>query len=152
MNASLTHPAPAAHAVGEVPGIERLQGRTHDELFDAPTFAAWYAPGIFTAVMDYIDFCDGAPRPHVAAAARQASEALRTLSTEEVRRASRCYPHFRAPAEQGGIVHLAEVDVFVAVRHGLPLVLCADRLAPRRVGRLTTRRGVDQECRKRRTV
>lgn len=63
MNTSLTHPAPAAHPVSEVPGIERLRGRSRDELFDALTFAAWYAPGIFTAVMDYIDFCDGELSP-----------------------------------------------------------------------------------------
>ncbi len=63
MNASLTHPAPAAHPVGEVPGVERLRGRSRDELFDALTFAAWYAPGVFTAVMDYTDFCDGELSP-----------------------------------------------------------------------------------------
>jgi hypothetical protein len=27
------------------------------------TWFAWYAPGIFTAVMDYMDHCDGEPLP-----------------------------------------------------------------------------------------
>ena len=63
MNASLTHSAPAAHAIGEVPGADRLHGRTQAELADAMTWLAWYAPGTFTAVMDYIDFCDGELSP-----------------------------------------------------------------------------------------
>ncbi|MGH3246523.1 MAG: hypothetical protein ACRDOI_09960 [Trebonia sp.] len=60
MNASLTHHAPAAHAADDVPGTDRLRGRTQDELADAMTWLAWYAPGIFTAVMDYMDHVDGA--------------------------------------------------------------------------------------------
>ncbi|HEX7163358.1 MAG TPA: hypothetical protein VF223_19235 [Trebonia sp.] len=59
MNASVTHPAPAAHLIGDVPGADRLGGRTQTELADAMTWLAWYAPGIFTAVMDYMDYCDG---------------------------------------------------------------------------------------------
>jgi hypothetical protein len=27
------------------------------------TWLAWYAPGIYNAVMDYIDYCDGDPAP-----------------------------------------------------------------------------------------
>jgi hypothetical protein len=49
--------------VGEVPGADRLHGRTQGELADAMTWLAWYAPGIFTAVMDYMDHVDGALAP-----------------------------------------------------------------------------------------
>jgi hypothetical protein len=64
MNASVTHLAPAVYGNAELPTLEvagtgRLHGRTRDELFDALTFAAWYAPGVFTAVMDYMDCVDG---------------------------------------------------------------------------------------------
>ena len=63
MNASVTYPGPAAHLPGEIPGADRLLGRTRDELADALTWLAWYAPGTYTAVMDYMDHCDGEPRP-----------------------------------------------------------------------------------------
>ena len=59
MNASMTHPAPAAHLIPEVPGTDRILGRSRDDLADAMTWLAWYAPGIFTAVMDYMDTIDG---------------------------------------------------------------------------------------------
>lgn len=59
MNASMTHPAPAAHLILEVPGMDRIRGRSRSELADAMTFLAWYAPGIFRAVMDYMDTVDG---------------------------------------------------------------------------------------------
>jgi hypothetical protein len=55
----MTHPAPAAHLISEVPGRDRLLGRSQVELADAMTWLAWYAPGIFTAVMDYMDTVDG---------------------------------------------------------------------------------------------
>jgi hypothetical protein len=55
----MTHPAPAAHLIAEVPGTDRILGRSQAELADAMTFFAWYAPGIFTAVMDYMDTIDG---------------------------------------------------------------------------------------------
>ena len=63
MNASVTHPAPAPHVIADVPGAERLRGRTQTELADAMTWLAWYAPGIFTAVMDYTDHCNGELTP-----------------------------------------------------------------------------------------
>ena len=66
MNPSMTHPAPAAHLPGEVPGKDRILGRTQAELADAMTFLAWYAPGTFTAVMDYMDTVDGEPIPATA--------------------------------------------------------------------------------------
>ncbi|HEY7278082.1 MAG TPA: hypothetical protein VH594_19085 [Trebonia sp.] len=59
MNASMTHQASAAHLQGEVPGRDRLRGRSQTELADAMTWLAWYAPGTFTAVMDYMDTVDG---------------------------------------------------------------------------------------------
>lgn len=59
MNESMTHPAPVAHPVGDVPGTDRILGRSKAELADAVTWLAWYAPGIFTAVMDYMDTVDG---------------------------------------------------------------------------------------------
>ena len=66
MNPSMTHPAPAAHLLSEfseVPGKDRILGRTQANLADAMTFLAWYAPGTFTAVMDYMDTVDGEPLP-----------------------------------------------------------------------------------------
>jgi hypothetical protein len=49
--------------MSEVPGADRLRGRTQDELGDAMTWLAWYAPGTFTAVMDYMDHCDAQADP-----------------------------------------------------------------------------------------
>jgi hypothetical protein len=63
VNASMTHPAPAAHPLGEVPGTDRLLGRTRTELAEAMTWLAWYAPGTFQAVMDYMDTVNGEPLP-----------------------------------------------------------------------------------------
>jgi hypothetical protein len=65
VNASLTHQDPAAHVMRDVPGADRLRGRTQTELADAMTWLAWYAPGIFTAVMDYMDHVDGELAPAV---------------------------------------------------------------------------------------
>jgi hypothetical protein len=59
VNASVTRSAPAARRTGDVPGRDRLLGRTQPELADAMTWLAWYAPGTFTAVMDYMDHVDG---------------------------------------------------------------------------------------------
>ena len=63
MNTSISRSAKAAHVIGEVPGADRLLGRTRDELADAMTWLAWYAQGTFTAVMDYLDYCNGEPIP-----------------------------------------------------------------------------------------
>jgi len=63
VNASMTHPAPAAHLLSEVPGADRLLGRSSAELADAMTWLAWYAPGTFTAVMDYMDTVNGELTP-----------------------------------------------------------------------------------------
>jgi hypothetical protein len=56
-------PRPAAHPVSEVPGTDRIRGRSQAELADAMTWLAWYAPGTFTAVMDYTDTINGEPIP-----------------------------------------------------------------------------------------
>jgi hypothetical protein len=39
--------------------MDRILGRSQPELADAMTWLAWYAPGIFQAVMDYMDTVDG---------------------------------------------------------------------------------------------
>ena len=40
------------------PDEARLRGLTHQQLADRLTWLAWYQPGIFGAVMDYMDFSD----------------------------------------------------------------------------------------------
>ena len=40
------------------PDEARLRGLTCQQLADRLTWLAWYQPGIFTAVMDYMDFSD----------------------------------------------------------------------------------------------
>ena len=59
MPTSVSHPAPAAHPLGDVPGADRLLGRTQAELADAMTWLAWYASGVYTTVMDYLDHVNG---------------------------------------------------------------------------------------------
>ena len=59
MPTSVSHSAPAAHPLAEVPGADRLLGRTQAELADAMTWLAWYAPGVYQAVMDYTDHVNG---------------------------------------------------------------------------------------------
>jgi hypothetical protein len=63
VKASLTHPTLATHAMGDIPGTDRLLGRTQAELADAMTWLAWYAPGIYNAVMDYMDYVNGELAP-----------------------------------------------------------------------------------------
>jgi hypothetical protein len=61
MQASLSHPDPSAHPHGDFADAlydERLRGLTHDQLADRLRWLSWYAPGIFTAVMDYMEFTD----------------------------------------------------------------------------------------------
>ena len=40
------------------PDEARLRGLTHEQLADRLTWLAWYQPGVFNAVMDYMDFSD----------------------------------------------------------------------------------------------
>jgi hypothetical protein len=63
MTTSISRTTRRAHVPAEVQGIDRLRGRTRDELFDALTWLAWYRSGTFTAVLDYLDHCDGEPIP-----------------------------------------------------------------------------------------
>jgi hypothetical protein len=56
---SVSHPAPPTHALGEVAGADRLLGRTQTELAEAMTWLAWYAPGVYNGVMDYMDHVNG---------------------------------------------------------------------------------------------
>jgi hypothetical protein len=61
MQASLSHPAPSAHPhgdLGDTPDDERLRGLTRDQLEDRLRWLSWWAPGVFTAVMDYTDFTE----------------------------------------------------------------------------------------------
>jgi hypothetical protein len=67
MTTSLSNHGPSARPVDsfdedpldeENPGESRLRGLSHQQLADRLTWLAWYQPGIFTAVMDYMEFCD----------------------------------------------------------------------------------------------
>jgi len=65
MQASLSHPAASAHANANVnadfvdtPYDARLRGLTREQLADRLRWLSWYAPGIFTGVMDYMEFTD----------------------------------------------------------------------------------------------
>ena len=40
------------------PDEARVRGLTHQQLADRLTWLAWYQPGIFAAVMDYMEFSD----------------------------------------------------------------------------------------------
>jgi hypothetical protein len=37
---------------------ERLRGLTHEQLADRLRWLSWWAPGVFAAVMDYMEFAD----------------------------------------------------------------------------------------------
>jgi hypothetical protein len=69
MRTSMTQAAPVAHPLREVApqpevfGADRLRGRSRQELAEAMTWLAWYAPGTFTAVLDYMDTVNGEPLP-----------------------------------------------------------------------------------------
>jgi hypothetical protein len=67
MTTSLSNPAPSARPVDgfdESPHDEdnpceaRLRGLSRQQLADRLTWLSWYQPGIFTAVMDYMEFTD----------------------------------------------------------------------------------------------
>jgi hypothetical protein len=67
MTISLSNPTPSPRPVDgfdeypydeDTPDELRLRGLTHQQLADRLTWLAWYQPGIFTAVMDYMDFID----------------------------------------------------------------------------------------------
>jgi hypothetical protein len=67
MTTSLSNPSPSARPVDgfdedpydeDHPDEARLRGLTHQQLGDRLTWLAWYQPGIFNAVMDYMEFSD----------------------------------------------------------------------------------------------
>jgi hypothetical protein len=61
MQASLSHPAPSAHPDGDfddTPYDERLRGLTREQLEDRLRWLSWWAPGVFAAVMDYMELAD----------------------------------------------------------------------------------------------
>ena len=61
MQASLSHPAPSAHpdaGFDDSQYGERLRGLTREQLEDRLRWLSWWAPGVFTGVMDYMEFAD----------------------------------------------------------------------------------------------
>ena len=61
MQASLSYPASSAHPdddFDDTPYDERLRGLTHEQLEDRLRWLSWWAPGVFTAVMDYMELAD----------------------------------------------------------------------------------------------
>ncbi len=42
----------------DTPDEARVRGLTHEQLADRLTWLSWYQPGVFNAVMDYMDFSD----------------------------------------------------------------------------------------------
>jgi hypothetical protein len=66
MTTSLSNHTPSARAVDGFEGIPledspyetRLRGLSHQQLTDRLNWLSWYQPGIFTAVMDYMQFVD----------------------------------------------------------------------------------------------
>jgi len=72
MEASLSHLTPSAHSHGDFADAlydERLRGLTYDQLVDRLRWLSWYAPGVFAAVMDFMEFTDAlaADAGHVSA-------------------------------------------------------------------------------------
>jgi hypothetical protein len=70
MTTSLSNHGPSARPVDgftESPHDEdnpyeaRVRGLSHQQLADRLTWLAWYQPGVFTAVMDYMEFSDRKP-------------------------------------------------------------------------------------------
>jgi hypothetical protein len=71
MQASLSHPAPSAHpdaGFDDTPYGERLRGLTREQLEDRLRWLSWWAPGVFTGVMDYMEFADALAADTVRAA------------------------------------------------------------------------------------
>jgi hypothetical protein len=58
MSSSVSHPEPVMHDFGDSQEEERLCGLTRQQLADRLTWLAWWAPGTFQAVMDYMEFVD----------------------------------------------------------------------------------------------
>jgi hypothetical protein len=67
MTASLSNHDPSARPADgfeenppdeDNPFEARLRGLSHQQLADRLIWLSWYQPGVFTAVMDYMEFCD----------------------------------------------------------------------------------------------
>jgi hypothetical protein len=58
MSSSVSHPDPVMHDFGDSQADERLRGLTRQQLADRLTWLAWWSPGTFQAVMDYMEFLD----------------------------------------------------------------------------------------------
>ena len=58
MHSSVPQPAPVTHEFGDTPPEDRLRGLDRQQLADRLTWLSWWAPGTFTAVMDYMEFVD----------------------------------------------------------------------------------------------
>jgi hypothetical protein len=67
MTTSLSNHGPSARPVDgfdanpcdlDNPYEARLRGLSHQQLADRLNWLSWYQPGIFTAVMDYMEFID----------------------------------------------------------------------------------------------
>jgi hypothetical protein len=58
MHSSVPQPAPVTREFGDTPPEERLRGLDQQQLADRLTWLAWWAPGTFAAVMDYMQFVD----------------------------------------------------------------------------------------------
>jgi hypothetical protein len=57
MTTSLSNRGPSARPVDNLYEA-RLRGLSHQQLADRLTWLSWYQPGIFTALMDYMEFSD----------------------------------------------------------------------------------------------
>ena len=58
MTTSLSNRGPSARHHEDNPCEARLRGLSRQQLADRLNWLSWYQPGIFTAVMDYMDFSD----------------------------------------------------------------------------------------------
>ncbi len=58
MHSSVPQPCPVTHEFGDSPAEERLRGLDRQQFADRLTWLSWWAPGTFTAVMDYMQFVD----------------------------------------------------------------------------------------------
>jgi len=65
MTTSLPNHRPSASQRQDTPDEARLRGLSRQQLADRLNWLSWYQPGIFTAVMDYMEFSDNlaASRP-----------------------------------------------------------------------------------------
>jgi hypothetical protein len=57
MTSSLSNHAPSPRPV-DSPHDARLRGLSHQQLADRLNWLSWYQPGIFTALMDYMEFSE----------------------------------------------------------------------------------------------